>query len=295
MTERNPNSSIEKKSDQLRRQTRVLREKTGLSVIYGALCGIGFTLMAWGKDAILLARNYVTFPFVKLIPAGLAVIMVSAFFGWLRSKTSSGLIKAVTWLLLIVFLVWLVLIVPTRFAESLISLAHSELEGLLHYGYDQLFGIAAVLAGFFTMIAAGFCAVFEANLIDGFQWPGKPFDKIKLVLFCLFIMGMAGLWSDQVVNTEMREPQIILAKTFDLARDNWGKEKDASLSHEWQLSALKQLDEGVLSTPRFLFKSTGLGLVEVLVDLDGRRAICDLIFSKPTRCVWVDAELEDYP
>jgi hypothetical protein len=259
-------------------------------VIYGALCGIGFTLMAWGKDAILLARNYVTFPFVKLIPAGLAVIMVSAFFGWLRSKTSSGLIKAVTWLLLIVFLVWLVLIVPTRFAESLISLAHSELEGLLHYGYDQLFGIAAVLAGFFTMIAAGFCAVFEANLIDGFQWPGKPFDKVKFIVFCLLVMGMAGFWSDQVINKELREPLIVLAETFDFARENWGKEIETRLRREWHLSALKELEEGVLSTPSFLLKSNDMGLMEVLVDLDGRQAICTLIYSQPFRCFWADAE-----
>jgi hypothetical protein len=295
MTESNPNTIIENKADRSQKPTRTLPENTRVSILYGALCGLGFASFAWGVDAILLACNHVAFPFIRLVPAGLIVILVGAFFGWIRSKTSSWLVKTLTWILYIVFLVWLVQIMPTRFAESVISIAHPELKGQLYYGDDPMLGIVAILVGFAVVIAVGFCAVFEEHLIDSFQWPGKPFDKIKLVLFCLFIMGMAGLWSDQVVNTEMREPQIILAKTFDLARDNWGKEKDASLSHEWQLSALKQLDEGVLSTPRFLFKSTGLGLVEVLVDLDGRRAICDLIFSKPTRCVWVDAELEDYP
>lgn len=259
-------------------------------MLYAVLCGVGFVAMAWGKDAILLARHYVRYPFLKLIPASLLVVLVSAFFGWLRSRTASGLLKALTWIFYIILLVCLVLIVPTRFAEAAIGLLQPGLAGQLDFGYDQLFGLAAVLVGFFIIIAVGFCAVFEAGLIDSFQWPGRPFDKVKFVLFCLLVMGTAGFWSDQVINKELREPQIILAETFDFAREHWGEEVEAGLRREWHLSALKELGEGVLSTPRFLLKSYDMGLMEVLTDLDGKRSICTLIYSQPSRCWWEEVK-----
>lgn len=280
----------EKKHDQSKRSDQTVPEKTRLSILYSVLCGFGFSIMAWGKDAILLARHYVRFPFLKLVSAGLLVLLISVFFGWLRSKTSSGLVKALTWILYIVFLVWLVQIMPTRFTVSVVSLAHPNLRGQLYYGEDQIGGIVAFLVGFFIVIAVGFCAVFEAHLIDGFQWPGKAIDKIKMVFFCLLVMGMAGYWSDQVINKELREPQIILAETFDFAREHWGEEVEAGLRCEWHLSALKELGEEVLSTPHFLLKSYDMGAMVVLVDLDGKQATCALIYSQPSRCWWKETK-----
>ncbi len=91
MTESNPNTIIENKADRSQKPTRTLPENTRVSILYGALCGLGFASFAWGGvDAILLACNHVAFPFIRLVPAGLIVILVGAFFGWIRSKHLPG-------------------------------------------------------------------------------------------------------------------------------------------------------------------------------------------------------------
>ena len=254
-----------------------------VSIFYGLLCSLGFGIAAWGMDAAVLARHYAQVPYVKFLPAVLIAVLFGIVFAWVRTRTLSNLVKALTWIAYIALLIALAVWAPSKIAEWLVGVLKPDVAGTLRYSVVSF--PTVIMVSFFIIVAVGVVAIFEENLSTNFLWSGRPIDKIKLILVAVLVMAMAGFWTDQIMTKELREPQVLLAKTFDFARQNFNTEVAAQTARAWHLSALRELGEAVLQQPAILPKSFEPGILEVFVDLNGSSAICNLIYGQLSRCV----------
>lgn len=261
-----------------------------MAIVYSFICGFFFTLTLWGIDALILAMNKVSLPFIKLIPALIIAGGAGAILGWVRSKTNSNLIKVITWLVFMVLLIAMIIYIPVSLTPKLLSFFRPELSSFLDYPMPVPLDGVLLMAIFAIVIGLGFCAIFEEPLTESYISSSFNFNKIKFFLVCFLIMGTAAVWTDQLIEKNLREPQVVLSNLFDFARENYGKEVDKKVARQYHLSALNELEQSVQATPTMILISYDetMGMIDVLVELDGKEAFCSLFYNQPSRCYWRD-------
>lgn len=269
---------------------RVKNLRMRLAVTYGFLCGFFFALTVWGRDALILSMNKVSLPYIKLIPGLIIASGAGAIFGWIRFKTESNLIKTITWLLFVILLIGMIIWVPVFITPKLLTILRPELKSLLDYPLPASLDAIILMAIFAVVLGVGFCAIFEEPLTEGYISSSFSFNKFKFVLIILLIMGTAASLTDQLIEKNLRDPQVVLSSLFDFAQANYGKEVDKKVARQFHLSALKELDQSVQANPSMILISYDetMGMVDVLVDLDGKEAFCSLFYNQPSRCYWLD-------
>jgi hypothetical protein len=262
------------------------RKRINLGVIYGLIAGLFFTLAAWGMDAVILARYHVSLPFLKLLPAFLICVPPAILAGFLTAKYENGLVSFMLWAGLAVLYTYAVINIPIKLAPWMTSkllpeyipvISFQELTNIGHYWFYGIFAI-----GFSCVL----CGILENLLIDqSFAASGAIGALIPFVI-CMAVMTGAGFSGDLLFTNNFREPVVMIDTLLQNGATYYNQEVDKLEARKMRLSIVRPLDELVLLPHSLTLVSTDnyLGLMKVLVDFDGKYALCHIVYSQPTFC-----------
>jgi len=262
------------------------RKRTNLGVLYGLLAGIFFSLAAWGMDAGILMRHNVTLPFLKLLPALLICVPAAIIAGFVTAKYEHGLLSFAVWAALAVLYTFTVINIPIRLVPWLTSkilpefipvIKFQELTNIGHYWFYGIFAIG------FTCIL---CGILENILIDQSFAASGPLGAMIPFVICMAIMTGAGFSGDLLMTNHFREPMVMIDTLLQNGATYYNQEVDKLEARKMRLNIVRPLDDLVLKPHSLTLVSTDnyLGLMKVLVDFEGKYALCHIVYSQPTFC-----------
>ena len=262
------------------------RKRTNLGLLYGLIAGLFFTLAAWGMDAAILVRHNSSLPFLKILPAFLICVPVTVLAGYLTAKFDNGLFGLVLWIGLSIMFTYLVINIPTNFLVSLTSKFNPEyipvinFEEVSNLGHYWFFGIFTI--GFSCIL----CGILENILIDQSLASSSTTGAILPFIICMVIMIAAGSSGDLLMTNKFREPIVIVDTLLENGAIYYDQEVDALKARKLHLSIVRPLDDLVLEPYSLTLVSVDhyLGVMKVLVDFDGKYALCHIVYSQPTFC-----------
>jgi hypothetical protein len=265
----------------------VKRKKLKLGFLYGLFSGLAFTILAWGVDAWLLARAHSTYPWVKVLPGLFICALAGGITGWLTIRIDRHAIALLLWSILAFVFSWLAIWLPFTGAPALIERLDPALVQYFHFsqvkditqftwGNLVTIGLAAMLAG-----------LLEINLVQQASVSPNAASAVGAFLVATILFTGVGSATDHMINTNLREPIQVLDKLLDFAWENAGVEVPRQTARKMHLSAVSQLDE-VIDKQRSLTLAgfdENIGIVDVLVDFEGRMVKCQVIYAQPTDCI----------
>lgn len=262
------------------------QKKQHLGIIYGLMGGVAFAMAAWGIDSIALASANISYPFMKFIPGLLICALVGCLIGWITIRLDSHLVAIGLWFLFAVLLTWLVIWLPFSGTPAMIKFFQPNLTSWIDYRQVDHLQQFKILGMIIIALPSIICGLLEINIIEQSLSSSNNGGIFTLILVCGFLLGVAGLGADNLINTIFREPIQVLDDSFQFAIDNEGKEVDKVIARRMYLSTVEDLG-GLLQKPRRMtviaYDGT-LAQVDILVNFDGAWVKCTTIYSHPIRC-----------
>jgi hypothetical protein len=262
-------------------------KKLRLGLIYGMVAGLAFAVFACGVDAWLLERANVTFFWIKFIVSLILCIPSGALVGWLTIRIEKHGFAILLWGSLALFYSWLVEWIPITGYPFLINKIDPDLARMFDFSplqnLNQFIVISMVVIGFFAIISG----LLEINLIH--QALLSPYISTSFlpILIFLVLFSLAGSATDQMINSNLREPVQAINNLIQFAVDNIGVDVPTLTARKMHLSAVSKLD-GIIQKPRQLTLiryDQNFGLMDILVDFEGTKVKCTTVFAQPTDCI----------
>ncbi|RJP48959.1 MAG: hypothetical protein C4583_13650 [Anaerolineaceae bacterium] len=260
------------------------KRKFGLT--YGAAGGLAFAIALWGFDAILLSQSHAMFPWLKLLVGGILTTFTGGLAGWLTSRFEKILLGFLFWVAASALFGLYIVIVPLVLAPRITGLLVPQIRHLLLYTtYDNLPTMVAVAFGW-TIVGAIISSVIQLPMLDHAVFSFSGFGKIRPHLLCAILMLISGSVSDSLNNKPLRDPIIALDSTFQFILDTRGQEIDKATSREKHLASFRLIQQDVTENRQLVVSHYDrlLENIEVLVNFDGKWAICPTFFNSPLTC-----------
>jgi len=262
------------------------RKRSKRGVLYGLIAGLFFTLAAWGMDAWILFQHDSTLPFLKFLPALLICVPAAVLAGYLTARFEKGWLSLLLWVGLAILFTSLVINIPIKIAPKLTIRLLPELTPLIQFseltnvGHYWFYGVFAI--GFTCIL----CGILENLLIDQSLASSGAFGSIIPCIVCIVIMTGAGLSGDLLMTSHFREPIVTIDTLLENGATYYNQEVEKTEARKMQLSIVDPLDDLVLHPYTLTLVSTDnyLGLMKVLVNFEGKYALCHLAYSQPTFC-----------
>jgi hypothetical protein len=268
-------------------KTNISRKKLVLGLIYGLVAGLAFSLFAWGIDAWLLARANATYYWINLIPGMLLCMLAGGFIGWLTIYFNKHSLALLLWGLLAVFFAWLVVWLPLTNAPNLLKWLDPGLADWLNFSeveYLSLYRLVGVVTIGLACIIGG---LLEINLVEQAMLSAYGSSLGVALVVCATIFALVGSAADNLINVNLREPVQAVDKLIQFAADHAGQEVSKQEARKMHLSAARNIGDLLQSGRRLTLISydESFGMVDILVDFEGRLVKCTAIYSQPTDCV----------
>lgn len=260
------------------------KQKYGLT--YGAAGGLAFAIALWGFDAVLLSQSHAMFPWLKLIVGGILTTLTGGLAGWLTSRFEKILLGVLFWIAASALFGLYIVIVPLVLAPRITGLLVPQISHLLLYTtYDNLPTMVAVAFGW-AIVAAIISSVIQIPMLDHAVFSLSGFGKIRPHLLCAILMLISGGVSDSLNNKPLRDPIIALDSTFQFIIDTRGQEIDKATSREKHLASFRFIQQDVTEKRQLVVSHYDrlLENFEVLINFDGKWAMCPTFFSSPLTC-----------
>lgn len=262
------------------------RKRSNLSICYGFIAGLFFSLAAWGMDAIILTRYHVTLPFLKFLPALLICLPTAVLAGYLTAKFENGMIGLIIWGGLAVLFTFLVINLPLKFVPWYLNRIHPEVGSILNFEELINLGVYWFCCLFAIGITCLLCGLLENLLIDQSLASSSTIGALLPLLVCLVIMTASGLSGDSLMTRQFREPLVTIDTLLQNGANYYGQEVDKLEAREMRLSIVRPLGDLVLKpySLTLVYSDDYLGLMKVLVDFDDEWALCHIVYLQPTFC-----------
>jgi len=144
-----------------------------------------------------------------------------------------------------------------------------------------------LFVGFIVGLAAVICGLLEINLVEQALFNPYTSGSIMMVMVGLVLFGLAGSACDHLINSNFREPVVIVDELMNFAREHQGKDLPPDIARKEHISSVDQIGD-VLDEPHRLTLiefDQFLGQMEVLVHFDKVLVKCTVIYSQPTNCI----------
>ena len=262
------------------------RKRSNLSIRYGFIAGLFFSLAAWGMDAIILTRYHATLPFLKFLPALLICLPAAVLAGYLTAKFENGMIGLIIWGGLAVLFTFLVINLPLKFVPWYLNRIRPEVGSILNF--EELINLGVYW--FCCLSAIGItcllCGLLENLLIDQSLASSSTIGPLLPLLVCLVIMTASGMSGDSLMTKQFREPLVTIDTLLQNGANYYGQEVDKLEAREMRLSIVRPLGDLVLKpySLTLVYSDDYLGLMKVLVDFDDEWALCHIVYLQPTFC-----------
>jgi hypothetical protein len=275
------------KFDNLNTRTDILRLKQKFGMLYGVIAGLTFAVASWGWDGYLLSRSHAYFPWTMLITGVIFCIVLGGITGWLTARSESSLLGAVFWFISSIFFAWLMVALPLQINPFIVSKFDPQLGALLNYEkgmeFTFRFGISLVwVLPFMLIIGATQLPIMESAVFST-----SIFGKIAPLFFCVVVMSISGVITDNLINSQFRSGITALDNTIQFVLDNKNNENvDKTLARELHTKALSTM-EGYVQESRHLFIGSYdeyLGNLHILVKFGDQWVDCNVLYSQPISC-----------
>lgn len=260
------------------------KQRYGLA--YGAAGGLAFAIALWGFDAVLLSQSHGMLPWLKLIVGGILTTITGGLAGWLTSRFEKILLGVLFWILASALFGLYIVIVPLVLAPRLTGLFVPQISHLLLYTtYDNLPTMVAVAFGW-TIVGAIISGTIQIPMLDHAVFSVSGFGKIRPHLLCAVLMLISGGVSDSLNNKPLRDPILALDSTFQFIIDTRGQEIDKATSREKHLASFRFIQQDVTESRQLVVShyDSLLENIEVLINFDGKWAVCPTFFNSPLTC-----------
>jgi hypothetical protein len=277
------------KFDNLNARPEIIRLRRSFGMFYGMTVGLAFAVASWGRDGYMLSASHAYFPWTMLITGAVFCAIFGGISGWLTARSESSLLGVVFWLTSSIFFAWLMVALPLQINPFIVSRLDPQLGALLNYekGLEFVFRFSVSLAWVlpFTLIVG----VTQLPITEPAVFSTSVFGKITPLLFCIVVMSIGGVITDNLINSHFRAGIVSLDRTIQFVLDNKNNENvDKALSREMHARSLSSVEEYVQES-RHLFVGRYdeiLGELHVLVKFDDQDPWidCNVLYSQPVSC-----------
>jgi hypothetical protein len=275
------------KFDNLNSRPEIMRLKRKFGILYGMIGGLTFAIASWGWDGYILSNSHAYFPWIMLITGMIFCSIVGGMVGWLTARSESSLLGVVFWVISSFFFAWLIVVLPLQLNPFIASKLDPQLGTLLNYEknieFALRFGISLVWILPFTVIVG----VTQLPISEPAVFSTSIFGKIAPLLFCIVVMSIGGVITDNLINSHFRTGVASLDTTIQFVLDNKNNENvDKALSREAHARSLSTVEEYVQES-RYLFVSSydeELGDLHILVKFGDQWVDCNVLYSQPVSC-----------
>jgi len=275
------------KIDYTKPRPDIIRSRRLLGLLYGMMAGLAFAVSSWGRDGYILSRAHAYFPWTVLITGVILCGVFCGLTGWLTSRMESSIFGVLFWVISSIFLAWLTVALPLQIAPYIASKLDPQLGLLLNYKKDiefiARFGVAFAWIIPFVLIIG----VTQIPMVEPTVFSLSIFGKALPFLFCIIVMSVGGVITDNLINRHFQSAIIALDNTIQFVLDNKDNDNvDPALSREMHARALIIVQEDVQES-RHLFVGgfdEYLGDINVLVKFDDKWIVCEVIYSQPISC-----------
>ena len=273
--------------DDLKSRPDIIRSKRFFGLLYGITAGLAFAVSSWGWDGYLLSTAHGYLPWIKLIASAILCGGFGGMVGWLTARFESGLLGILFWLITALFFAWLSFAIPLQVTPYLASIIDPQLGQLLNYGQDieiaVRFGVALAWIIPFTLLVG----ITQLPMVEPAVFSTTVFGKMLPLLYCIIVMGIGGITTDDLVNAHLRTAVLSMDRTIQFVVDN--KDNDAidkTLARKMFTASLRDVTE-LVGESRYLFVGSYdeyLGNIHVLVKFDDQWVKCNVVYGSPVMC-----------
>ena len=260
--------------------------KLTFGLIYGLAAGLVYSLMAWGLNAFLLARADFAYPWLAFLLGIPPVLLVTSLAGYLTIRIDNALLGGIAWLLAGIIVGTLGVWLPLWIVPEILPRLEPILKGWVEFSWLDSYSFLVYSAMISTGVTFLIAGLLESVLVDQAAFSPYSGAIVMPVLICALVTGVAGGVIDNLVNTRYRDSAIALDTLFSFALDNKGKEIDPELARKKHMGAVSMIETDLTKKHRlFFFSSTETGeQAKILVDLNGKWAMCDISLNQPVFC-----------
>jgi hypothetical protein len=275
------------KFDNLNTRSKIMRLKRKFGILYGMIAGLAFAIASWGMDGYILNNSHAYFPWAMLITGMTFCAIIGGIVGWLTARFESSLLGVVFWFISSFFFAWLIVVLPLQINPFIASKLDPQLGALLDYreNIEFVFRFGVSLAWILPfMLIVG---VTQLPISEPAVFSTSIFGKIAPLLFCIVVMSIGGVITDNLINSHFRAGIVALDNTIQFVLDNKNNENvDKALSRAAHARSLSTVEEYVQES-RYLFVGSydeELGDLHVLVKFDNQWVDCNVLYSQPVSC-----------
>ncbi|MHB8777915.1 MAG: hypothetical protein ACYC6R_09155 [Anaerolineales bacterium] len=275
------------KYDRLNERLEIIGLKQKFGVLYGIIAGLAFAVSSWGWDGYLLNKSHAYFPWTMLITGATFCAILGGIVGWLTARADNSLFGTIFWIVSSLFFAWLMVALPLQINPFIASKLDPQLGALLNYDqglqFTSRFGVFLMWIIPFTLIVG----VTQLPVTEPAVFSTSIFGKTSPFFFCIVVMSISGVFSDNLINSHFRAAIASLDNTIQVVLDNQNNENvDPALSRKMHAGALRAVEKYVQES-RYLFVGSYdeyLGDLHVLVKFDGQWVDCNVLYSQPIFC-----------
>ena len=264
----------------------IANRKLTFGLIYGLAAGLFFSLMAWGLNAFLLTQAHFAYPWLAFSIGILPTILLTGLAGFLTLQLENALLGTIIWLttgiLVSVLGVW----IPLGLVPVILPGFVPVLNGWVEFNWQDSYSFLVYSAMISTGVAFVIASVVESVLVEQASFSIFASALVMPILVCALIAGTAGGVVDNLVNARYRDSAIALDNVIEFAIENKGKTIDPNVERKKHLGAVSMIQDDLTkkhSLYYFSYNETGQQ-GKILVDLNGKWAICDTSLNQPVFC-----------
>jgi hypothetical protein len=252
-------------------------------ILFGALSGLGLTLVGWGVDGISLSQANGILPWVKIGLGMLPCMVVCMVVGWVARKIDHGLVTTLLWAGVGIAFAWGAAQISFRGVPLVFKQYHPELAAWIQYPFEAGQQAQMILAMVSAGLLAGIASAFFASFVRGTAANPYAFGRLFPVLIWFTVFGLIGFMVDDMINLPLREPVNVVERGIIVAIE---RQENPAASPEPQNTRPSPLDplKELLSQPRQL----------ILMDYDEAIVVTNVIVlfgETRTRCVVMNKQL----
>jgi hypothetical protein len=274
-------------NDDLNRRAEIIRLKRKFGMFYGVVAGLAFAVASWGWDGYLMSKSHAYFPWVMLVTGVLFCAVFGGMVGWLTARSESSLLGVIFWITSSLFFAWIMVALPLQIKPIIASTLDPQLGSLLNYEKNIEFGFRFGVSLAWVLPFMLIIGVTQLPTMESAVFSTSIFGKVAPLLFCIVIMGISGVFTDNLVNSPFRAAISSLDSTIQFVLDNKNNENvDKALSRELHARSLSTVEEYVQES-RHLFVGSYdeyLGELHVLVKFGDQWVDCNVLYSQPVSC-----------
>lgn len=256
-------------------------------LLFGASVGLIFALVAWGRDALILAGVSAYLAWAKLLAGGVASVVLGGIAGVLVSASDRSQVGLVAWGLAAVVLGWIATHLPYEGLSQLGGWLDPRFDGLNIYPFVSS---ARVRGTFATVIITGLFALggaYQLSTLDMIHAAYSRVGRLLPLVLPVGLVGIAGLAVDGLVNAPLRASQVEVVRLIRFVLERGDEAIDSELAREMHISSLQSVRE-ILAPPQEVMLSAydarSLSTLTVDVDLGQDWIRCTALGSQVVYC-----------